>query len=92
MTRTRLALAAGLLAVAAFAVGHQVARLDSGTTTEPAAPAARSKPRPPAKAAKAIPPDPTKLAPKGIELDDPSRCSFGGTCLSEKYHLLPLRG
>ncbi len=89
MTRTRLALAAGLLAVTAFAVGHQVGLQvgshDSSTSSAPSVPAS------PRASAKAVAPDPAKPAPRGIELEDPSRCGFGGTCLSEKEYLLPLR-
>ena len=91
MTRSYLALAAGLLTVTAFVAGHQVAQLDPSPA--PASqPAALAVPARPASTAKAIAPDPTKPAPKGIQLGDPSDCSFGGTCLSEKYHLMPLRG
>jgi hypothetical protein len=88
MTRTRLALAAGLLTVTAFVAGHQVGRID---TSDPATTAV-SMPRAPGKTAKAVAPDPARSAPRGIELDDPTRCGLGGTCLSEKDYLLPLRG
>lgn len=91
MTRTHLALAAGLLTVTAFVAGHQAARLDLAPT-KMSPPTALTAPGNPAPSAKAIAPDPTKPAPKGIQLGDPSDCGLGGTCLGEKYHLMPLRG
>jgi hypothetical protein len=91
MTKTRTALAAGLLTVTAFAAGHQVAHLDTGAPA-PTVSRTSGKTAPPGKTATGDAPALAKPAPKGIDLGDPSGCRVGGTCLSEKYYLLPLRG
>ncbi len=88
MTRSRLALGAALLTATSFAAGHLTASLDTNPRAIPASTVPRTAPP----SAQAVVPKPDRPEPNGFHLGSPSDCGFGGTCLAEKYLLMPLRG